>query len=106
MAEQKKIDRAVELLLQAASPKKIILFGSHARGEALNDSDLDLLIIFEGHPNRFKEMVRLRRILSPLRMSIDLIVVSEEKFNYWCETPGHLYYAVETEGRVLYEKAA
>ena len=106
MTHEEKIDQAVKLLCNAAQPKKIILFGSYARGDAKHDSDLDLMVIFENKINRHAEMVRLRRILSPLRMSIDVIVVIEEKFNYWRDTIGHLYNEVSKEGKVIYEKAA
>ena len=104
MTHEEKIDQAVKLLCNAAQPKKIILFGSYARGDAKHDSDLDLMVIFENKINRHAEMVRLRRILSPLRMSIDVIVVIEEKFNYWRDTIGHLYNEVSKEGKVIYEK--
>ena len=32
-------------------------------------------------------------------------VVSLEKFNYWCDTPGNVYFEAATEGEVLYEAA-
>lgn len=31
--------------------------------------------------------------------------VSAEKFNYWCDTPGNVYFEAATEGEVLYEAA-
>ena len=57
-------------------------------------------------PDRVAEMVRLNRVLSPLRMPVDLLVVSEERFYYWSDTPGNIYFTARTEGRVLYEQAA
>ena len=41
------LDEIVKRLVALASPVKIILFGSTARGEAQSDSDLDLLIVEE-----------------------------------------------------------
>ena len=38
------IDSAVQKLIAAAQPSRVILFGSYARGEADEDSDLDLLV--------------------------------------------------------------
>ena len=40
-----------------------MLFGSYARGDAREDSDLDLLVIEPRVDDRAKEMVRLRRVL-------------------------------------------
>ena len=33
---------------------------------------------------------------------MDLLVVSAEKFNYWRDTPGNVYFEAATEGEVLY----
>ena len=45
MIDQALLDKATELLKETARPKKIILFGSHARKEARADSDVDILVI-------------------------------------------------------------
>ena len=44
----------------------MILFGSHARGEADEGSDFDFLVIERQVDDRFGEMVRLGRILGRL----------------------------------------
>jgi uncharacterized protein len=38
-------DEMVRRIAEDFKPQRIILFGSHARGEATEDSDYDLLII-------------------------------------------------------------
>jgi len=105
MVEAERIQQAVELLREAANPKKIILFGSYAAGEAGEDSDVDLLVVEEGNPDVMAEMVRLRRALSPLRIPAEVVVVSEEHYDYWRDTPGNLMFEVALEGKVLYEAA-
>src|SRR5579864_1160397 len=72
------LDAAAQLLVDAAHPSKIILFGSYAHDEQNADSDLDLLVVLPEVTNRFAEMVRLRRVLGPIRMPIDLLVYSEK----------------------------
>jgi len=99
------ITRMTELLIEAANPKRIIMFGSRARGEAGEDSDLDVMVVEEGVSDRAREMVRLNRLLRSLDIPVDLLVVSAEKFNYWCDTPGNVYFEAATEGKVLYEAA-
>lgn len=72
------IERAGHALLDAASgPAKVILFGSHARGDADDDSDYDCLVIeceVEGRP---AEGVKLRRALRGFGVPIDVIVMDE-----------------------------
>ncbi len=103
MNREMAIAKAIELLREAALPKRIILFGSHARGDAREDSDVDILVVEMSCANPFAEMVRLRRLLSPLRLPVDVLVVSEDSFRYWSDTPGNVLYEAAVEGKVLYE---
>lgn len=54
----------------------MVLFGSHARGEATANSDLDFLVV-EAEEDDGNEAVRLMRVLRDLRVAADVIVVSE-----------------------------
>lgn len=97
-----RLDAAVERIVAAAHPKCIILFGSHARGDADERSDVDLLVVEDEVPDRFGEMVRLDRVLRGLLMPVDLLVVSEAEFERRSATPGTVEHAARREGRVLY----
>jgi predicted nucleotidyltransferase len=92
----------VRLLVDAAHPTKIILFGSHARGEQTPDSDLDLIVVLPRTTDRFTEMVRLRRALKPIRMPIDILVYSEEEVASRGHYIGTALHEALREGRVLY----
>ncbi len=99
------ISSLTELLVEAAKPRRIILFGSQARGDASEDSDIDIMVVEESIPDRLNEMVRLNRAVRTLGIAVDLLVVSEEQFDYWRDTPGNVYFEAALEGRVLYEAA-
>ncbi len=79
MDRQEQIARATEVLLSAASPIKIILFGSQARGDADEGSDVDLLVVEKTVPDDAKEIIRLCRALSPLRIPVELLVVRQDQ---------------------------
>ena len=94
------------MLLAAAPPgSKVILFGSCVRGKADERSDLDFLVIEPGAVPEFDEMVRLGKVLGGLGVGSDVLVASEETFQYWLDTPNTVYYRAAREGRV-YEQVA
>jgi uncharacterized protein len=98
------VDRAGRLLAAAAPPEsKVILFGSHGRGDATADSDFDFLVIEPSVASKAKEMMRLREALDPLRLAADVIVVTREYVDEWGEVPGTMLHDALMEGRVLAE---
>jgi uncharacterized protein len=104
-ARNEQLRRLTDVLAQAAKPKYIILFGSQARGDASDNSDFDLMIVEYDVADRGREMVRLNRILRPLDIPVDLLVVSAQNFEYWRDTPGNVYFEAASEGEILYEAA-
>jgi len=96
------LDTIVERLVALASPVRIILFGSMARGEAQPQSDLDLLIVEKEVAEPYDEALRLDRALRDLMAPLDLVVVSEDQFNRYSRVPGTIYYRSLKEGQILY----
>jgi len=97
-----QIDIAVRTLAEAAAPERIVLFGSHARGDARDDSDLDLLVIEREVPDPVGEMVRLRRLLRPLRIPVDVLVFSCADVDRLRDQPGSVLYRALREGIVVH----
>ncbi len=102
MIDEMTISHAVSLLREAAPGATIILFGSQVRSEAGAESDLDFLIVEPEVNARREEMVRLRDVLRPLRVPVDLLVVSAKTFQEWRDTPGTILYEAAREGRVFH----
>ncbi len=55
------IRTAVERISEKFDPKKIILFGSHAKGIATIHSDIDLLVIFEAVEDKHEQAITIRQ---------------------------------------------
>ncbi len=97
---QETIDRAAAMLLAAAPQgSEVILFGSYARGEADADSDLDFMVIEPVVNGQRTEMVRLRQVLRPLRIPVDVLVVSREGFDAWKDKINNVVHEAAREGR-------
>ena len=87
----------------AAAPAQVFVFGSHARGDAGQDSDLDFLVVERTEQPTAEEWVRLRDALPPLGVPVDVIVMSDDLVRRRRDVPGSLVYTALREGRLVAE---
>ncbi len=83
-------------------PERVILFGSHARGETTADSDVDVLVVmpFEGRP--WKMAVEIRRNTRP-PFPLDLLVRTPEQVRERLALGDPFIREILHDGKVLYE---
>jgi len=103
MISEQTIQQAALLLGEAAKPAQVILFGSYARGDARDDSDVDFLVIESEPHDKFSEMVRLRQVLRPLKIPVDVLVYSQAEIAMHQGSCANAVYWALREGKVLYE---
>lgn len=103
MITEEMIREATTRLINMASPEKIFLFGSFARQQGGEYSDLDFMIVQKRIESRRREVVRLYDALRPLRIPVDLLLTTETIFREWEDVPGTVFYEVKREGRLCYE---
>lgn len=98
------IIKAILPVLEKGGAQKAILFGSYARGEADEYSDIDLIIIAESKRpflERFKDFSDLWKV-SPVK-AIDLLVYTPEEFQEMYEQENPFIVRAVEEGKVIYE---
>lgn len=81
------LPKMVETIVTEVDPEQVTLFGSHARGDASEDSDIDLIVVetepFDQNRDRGAEAVRLWRALAGFAVSKDILVYSRDEVEYW-----------------------
>ncbi len=65
--QRQTLARCLQAMNQALPLRAVYLFGSHARGEARHDSDVDLCLVAEGAVEQLKAAQRYRRAIRPIR---------------------------------------
>lgn len=96
------VSRVVDRIISIASPAKIILFGSMARGDSGPDSDLDLLVVVPPDRHRRKTAQAIYRSLVDIGTAVDVVVVTTEDLARYREHPGMVIRTAVDEGRELY----
>jgi predicted nucleotidyltransferase len=99
---QQIIGRMVERLATQFHPRRIILFGSWARGQQTPDSDVDLLVVMDEVTDRRALRVAMRRALGTTGLSKDIVLLTSAEFERQRQVAGSIAYPADREGRVLY----
>lgn len=97
------LNRAVDALVREYRPDKVIVFGSVARGEAGEDSDLDLLVVKSGvgHIRPHDRHCEVIGIV-PHEVGIDALVYTPEELERRVRLGDPFVKSVLSEGRVVY----
>jgi len=100
------ITQMTECIVKEVNPERIILFGSAARGQVHDDSDIDLLVIedapFGADRSRFRETSRINRALARFNVAKDVLVYSVDEIARWRSSLNHVISQALREGRELY----
>lgn len=105
---QESIDQLVSLIFREDDPQAAILFGSHPRGDARADSDVDLMVIeqepFSAQRSRRAEYAKLSKVLREFPSTLDILLYSQDEFDYWKDSPNHVVGRAQREGRVIHAR--
>ena len=104
MATQECIAAMTERIVRGFAPEQVILFGSHARGDAGADSDVDLLVVLDHVDDARKVTVAIRRSLTDFAVAKDIIVTTPEEIRRRGHLVGTILRPALREGTTLYAR--
>ncbi len=105
-SKDRKIAQELKRRLLASDGQRIrrlILYGSRARGTATKESDFDLLVVERDPVAKRREMERLRQAIADQQYPVDIWVIGEQEFEETKNVIGGLAHPAHKYGVVLYE---
>ena len=107
------IDQLLEAL-KKANPYRIILFGSHAKGTADENSDIDMLVILDNnevaktYEERLAKKLYINRLVRNInyKIALDILVYSKEEYKIVKNYGNYFINEIENTGKIIYEKAS
>ena len=97
------LDAIVRTIVEHFQPDRIVLFGSHARGEATEESDYDLMIETADARNGELDMA-IGVLLFELDFDVDAVVMTPEAYARDRDDVGLLAYQIARDGKLLYSR--
>ncbi|MCG2689698.1 nucleotidyltransferase domain-containing protein [Candidatus Parcubacteria bacterium] len=110
MTQQAKLNKVVERL-RPYKPEKIILYGSRARGDNREDSDIDLLIVKKTKKQYFDRMGDIQKLLykkeyfldpNEFIRGLDLIVYTPQEIEERKNLGDFFVNRIFKEGKLIY----
>ena len=102
--DQNLIDEVVRTIVERFHPKRIVLFGSQARGDASPDSDLDLMVEMDTDLRPLDRMVAIGNLFPHREWPFDVVVYTpEEAADARTRFGNHMTF-IDADGRTLYEQ--
>ena len=100
------LKRIVERIVALCDPHTVHLFGSYARGDMQEESDLDFIVV---KPTQLPYPMRgrdVRAILAEVPVSIDLIFLTPEELACECQDQHSLIGRVMPSAILVYSRGA
>ncbi len=109
MSPESLVSEAVARIVREIDLEKVILFGSRARGDERDDSDVDLLVVaseelIRQHGRR-RLLARFWSAMGHLPASFDFLLFFPDEIVQWQDSVNHVISRAMREGRVVYERA-
>ena len=105
MSPPKVPDELLKSVVDYFNPRKVILFGSRARGDARPDSDHDLLVIVDDDTPQTKFHWRsIHEARKHYRKAVDIALYRQSTYDEEVGVIGTLAHMVDADGTVVFDR--
>ena len=104
MTQTALLEQVTRTIVERFHPKRIVLFGSHARGHAGSDSDLDVFIEMQTSRRPPERAIEVSAAFGLRPWPLDVVVYTPAEVQRLRGVSGTLLSVIEKEGKVLYEQ--
>ena len=105
MVSMKEIRAVARRIGREFRPQRVILFGSHARGEAGEDSDVDFLIVMPSRRHTASKSTEIRLKVRP-PFATDILVRTPQAIRERVRMGDWFMEDILREGKVLYDSTS
>jgi predicted nucleotidyltransferase len=102
MAPREEIKDFVQSIVREFSPQRVLLFGSYARGNPTEDSDVDLLVVMPTQKRTMQQALEIRQRI-PRKFPLDLLVKTPQDIASRVAMKDAFLTGILAEGETLYE---
>lgn len=104
MTQAALLEHVTKTIVERFRPRRIIVFGSHARGEAGPGSDLDLFIEMDTPHRPPERAIEISEVFGLRPWPMDIVVYTPDEVRRLRHVTGTLLSVIEKEGKVRYEQ--
>lgn len=97
------LEQVTRTIVERFHPKRIVVFGSYARGDAHPDSDLDVFIEMDTPRRPPERAIEVSEVFGLCSWPMNIVVYTPEEVRRLRHVKGTLLSGIEKECRVLYE---
>jgi len=101
---REQLQEVARRIKRAFDPQRILLFGSHAYGKPMPDSDVDLLVVMESNERPAARSTAIAKALLDIPFPMDILVRTPDEIHYRLEIGDYFIREILERGEVLYER--
>jgi len=104
MLPQKLVEEITHKIVRYYNPDKIIVFGSYAKGNNTQKSDIDILVLKDTDLPKYARGRELQHFFLDSIIPVDFHFYTKEEFDEERNIPYSFAFSIDQTGKIIYEK--